>query len=841
MGVRIRRSADLSVTNENQDPVLIFSPLTYTVTVNNNGPSTATGVTLTYTLPTGVTFISATPSQGSCTETGGIVTCSLGTLANGASATVEIVVTPTAAGTITSTATVSGNEFDPDLANNTDTETTTVNPVADLAVTKTDTPDPVIVGSPLTYNVVVPNNGPSTATEVTLIDTLPAGVTFISATPSQGSCTETGGVVTCSLGTLANGASATVEIVVTPTAAVTTTNTASVSGNEFDPDLANNTDTGTTTVNPVADLAVTKTDTPDPVFVGSPLTYNVVVPNNGPSTATGVTLIDTLPAGVTFISANPSQGSCTETGGVVTCSLGTLANGASATVEIVVTPTAAGTTTNTANVSGNEFDPNLANNTDTEETVIIPVPPLCPPAVITCGNGNIGLGSPGERQVNNPAQDTAAPDNNITQSETSLAAFGPFILFGFNDSNQAITDNFSGFAFSSDGGSTWSDCGSMPQNPNVGNFGDPVIAVDSQGVFYYAHLGIDFTPDPPHSFIQISTASVNLLTRLLEIRNPFVAGEGSPGDPESFQDKEWITVGLDPSRPGQQSLYVTWTEFPSALFAATRLRFAKWTTGCDPQPLIASKDVTIGSTPVLNIQGSFPVSDNSGNLYIFYEQFGDGLSISVVKSTDGGQTFLNPVSTGGAISPVIAINTISCNRRAIVVSAAKAIRMNEFPHAAVGPDNTLYVVWNSFDSPGNYSIRLAFSTNGGVNWTVRTITTTTTHEFFPSVAANALGAHIQYNRFLDPDNVGGVGNGTFALFKRSYDRLTDTISPETRLSTADSLVPDTNPNFDSALAGCYMGDYNQIIAGPGTTLLHGWSDNRNGTNGNNPDAFFIQS
>jgi uncharacterized repeat protein (TIGR01451 family) len=119
-----------------------------------------------------------------------------------------------------------------------------------------------------------------------------------------------------------------------------------------------------------ADLAITKADSPDPVRVREPLTYTLAVTNNGPSPTTGVIVTDTLPGGVTFGSASASQGSCSQTAGTVTCPLGNLANGASATVTITVTPTATGTLTNTASVDGNEDDPNGANDSDTESTAV---------------------------------------------------------------------------------------------------------------------------------------------------------------------------------------------------------------------------------------------------------------------------------------------------------------------------------------------------------------------------------------------------------------------------------------------------------------------------------------
>jgi len=125
---------------------------------------------------------------------------------------------------------------------------------------------------------------------------------------------------------------------------------------------------------PVADLAISKTDSPDPVIVGNNLTYTITVANGGPGPATDVTMTDTLPPTVNFVSATPSQGSCSGTT-TVSCNLGSLANGGAATVSIVVTPTQAGGISNTASVAANVIDPNLNNNLATQDTTIHPVPP----------------------------------------------------------------------------------------------------------------------------------------------------------------------------------------------------------------------------------------------------------------------------------------------------------------------------------------------------------------------------------------------------------------------------------------------------------------------------------
>jgi len=127
------------------------------------------------------------------------------------------------------------------------------------------------------------------------------------------------------------------------------------------------------------DLAIAKAGSPDPVGAGSNLTYTITVTNIGPLAATGVTVSDPLLAGLSFVSATPSQGVCSNPGGVVHCELGSLSVGAIATVTLVVTPQAAGSVNNTATVAAIEPDPNPANNSATALTTVNPVgnhPPI---------------------------------------------------------------------------------------------------------------------------------------------------------------------------------------------------------------------------------------------------------------------------------------------------------------------------------------------------------------------------------------------------------------------------------------------------------------------------------
>jgi uncharacterized repeat protein (TIGR01451 family) len=246
---------------------------------------------------------------------------------------------------------------------------------ADLSVDKSDAPDPATVGSPLTYTVTVDNDGPEAATDVQMEDVLPQSVSFVSATPTQGSCSQVLLVVTCALGGLADEASASIVILVTPSGSGSLNNIAAVESSTPDPNPLNNLVTEATTVGggsgPGTDLAVQKADAPDPVAPGSNLTYVVTVANAGGSAAGGVKLTDVLPLTASVVSVTASSGSCTgPTLVVLTCDLGSMAAGGSATVTVVARFTTEGSVANTAAVASTTEDTNPANNLVTEASTV---------------------------------------------------------------------------------------------------------------------------------------------------------------------------------------------------------------------------------------------------------------------------------------------------------------------------------------------------------------------------------------------------------------------------------------------------------------------------------------
>jgi len=248
---------------------------------------------------------------------------------------------------------------------------------ADLSIDNTATLASAVPGQLLTYNLSISNAGATDATGTTLSDALPAGVTFVAATTSQGVVNLAGDTVTADLGTVAaltGTATAAVEVIVDTGAPATLSNSASVSS----PDDSGSPKTATamTTVNsptpPAPDVSATEVASTSLGVVGTNETYSIKVKNNDAThSATDVALTDALPADVTFVSAvdTTSGASLIKNGNVLTDSIGNLAAGAANTITIVVNPNVAGAVTNTAVVTSSG-DLNTANNIATTTTPV---------------------------------------------------------------------------------------------------------------------------------------------------------------------------------------------------------------------------------------------------------------------------------------------------------------------------------------------------------------------------------------------------------------------------------------------------------------------------------------
>lgn len=368
----IATSADLSVTNsETPIGVQAGNNITYTQQVNNAGPSTATTVSLTESLPANTTAQTLT-GTGTWVCTLATLTCTDTSLAPSTPGTITFTVkvnAGTPAGTpISQTVSVTSAVTDPNTSNNSATATDVVALAtqANLVMTNTPSATSVQAGSNVTYTQVLTNTGPAAATAPTFTEVIPPNMTYQSITiPTGWTCptlpTVGGtGTISCQTiggtGTIAANANVTFSVVLQVTSSTPSgtsiTDTATGGDSNGVPGITTNAASATVVVGNAnsATLTITKTGSPNPVTEGTPLTYSIVVTNTGPSTATTVTLTDSLPSTVTYLSATTTQGSCSEAGGTVSCLLGSMANAGAATISILTLPGSPGTISNTASV-----------------------------------------------------------------------------------------------------------------------------------------------------------------------------------------------------------------------------------------------------------------------------------------------------------------------------------------------------------------------------------------------------------------------------------------------------------------------------------------------------------
>ncbi|MEO9322212.1 hypothetical protein ABFT23_01895 [Nocardioides sp. C4-1] len=383
--------ADLGVAKELVGDLVPGTTAAYRITARNDGPSWAHGaVVVRDTLPAGLTYASHTGAGWSLVRDGQELTFTwtgeapvpVGPLP---AITVVVDVAGDVTGSVTNTATVT-EPSDPTSgpeSPDSDSDTSTARPSADLGVAKASVGD-VLAGRRATYEVTVTNFGPSDAAgPVTVTDTLPDELTYVaveSVTAGDAwSCSAAGQEVTCTLpGGLADEDSSALRLRVDVDEALTgdVVNTATVTSPTPDPNPGNDTDTDDSGVTVEADLEIVKTLTTSPVVAGERVTYELAVTNNGPATSPGpIVVTDLLADDLTFVSASGAGWSCAEVDQQVTCErAGSLASGVAAGVVTLVAALdsdAGGTTlVNRANVDGPATDPFPGTSTDDAGAVV---------------------------------------------------------------------------------------------------------------------------------------------------------------------------------------------------------------------------------------------------------------------------------------------------------------------------------------------------------------------------------------------------------------------------------------------------------------------------------------
>ncbi|MGA9666544.1 MAG: DUF11 domain-containing protein [Gallionella sp.] len=473
---------DLVVNKSSSASFTVGAVGSYTLSVSNIGGLTTNtnSYTISDTLPTGITLNTASGGAGwtigagwACTGTaaGSVVSCTRSTaLAPGATSptvvfpvavanTVAACVATPATLCAVNTATVSGGGEPPAVTGNDSTTISTPVITFDLAITKVKTTaaDFVLGVNTATYTITVSNVGAANSTGTyTVTDNLPAGVT-LNAAPTAGAgwtCTNAGlnngpgdPIVLCTRATVINAGASSTTIVfpvrIAAAAAPSVTNTASVGNdpNESSNLQTNNSSTVTSLVD-APDLVVTKSHTGN-FTVGTNGVYTITVSNLGAlaTSTTAVTVTDTLPAGLTFVSdTSASWNTCTAAGQVVTCVLPTgtpiAANSSAPPIVLTVAVAAAAATASpvTNNVSvagGNEPANNAGNNSFADTTYVYYAPTIAKtfaPTTVVAGSPStltLTIGNPAGNTVsllgaaitdNFPAGMSVAPTPNFTNS-----------------------------------------------------------------------------------------------------------------------------------------------------------------------------------------------------------------------------------------------------------------------------------------------------------------------------------------------------------------------------------------------------------------------------------------
>jgi uncharacterized repeat protein (TIGR01451 family) len=386
-------------------PVASGAEITYTITMVNTGGSKVNSVVMTDQL-NGVGGIGTPPqlaltsTQGSCAQSSLKVTCTIGSIAGGASATVTIrgIVTAANGTTLNNNASVTGTKSAQNFTTSATVQTLVQNnstsPLADLSISKTG-PSSVVQSAAMTYVLTVNNSGAANATNIRVVDTLPAGVNLASiSSTSLFVCSPAGPAtapvtVTCDGGAVNQGSNATITInAFAPATTGSIANTAVVDPNNTvaESNELNNTSatvsTSVTSAPAPQGLTITKTDSPDPVVPGGTLSYTIVVKNIATTRADDVVVVDGT-QGLEAASITASQvivngtvgvtGGCTVTAPQVRCAIRSLNPNGTQTITIrgQVVASAGSTILNTATVTGNIKNQGVTA-TATAQTTVMP-------------------------------------------------------------------------------------------------------------------------------------------------------------------------------------------------------------------------------------------------------------------------------------------------------------------------------------------------------------------------------------------------------------------------------------------------------------------------------------
>ena len=463
------------------------------------------------------------------------------------------------------------------------------------------------------------------------------------------------------------------------------------------------------------------------------------------------------------------------------------------------------------------------------------------PAVAAAGLPNV--------RVNNPAEDSHQTDQ-TTQSETSVAVSGANVAVGFNDSQNGLPfltagADLQGYAYSTDGGATFTDGGVLPNAPGDVNIGDPWLTTDSGGTMYFSNLTIDQASFSLLVGVSHSTDGGKTWSVATPIPPPVAGcgGKGCGGPAFYSADKDALTTG-----PGTGNLYAVWDDFTFDPITGNRLSGlpvahsmdggATWTVTYASQVIIGG---VTGGCSFNQYIGAQPLVV-SGVVYVASEQISVNdpncvgapptFSEVVFLSNDGGITW-----HAGASQPITSSTPMAST--VFQLAPAQFMRNLEFPTLATFKGK-VYMAWNDGgDGSGHSHIRLGQLNSFGQFASIAFITSGLNDEIQPALSADT-ALHIAYYQI----STSSTGTGQLDV---KISNSTNGTSFASRRVTSQSFPGVYNlPQFDPLIAYTYMGDYIANVS-DGTHAYIAWGDNRDivhnflWPNGrHDPDVFFAK-
>jgi hypothetical protein len=469
----------------------------------------------------------------------------------------------------------------------------------------------------------------------------------------------------------------------------------------------------------------------------------------------------------------------------------------------------------------------------------------------TTGNKPSGGGLTNVR-VNNPGEDTHETDQ-TTQSETSIAVSGSNVAVGFNDSQTTLFfltpgSDLSGYAYSHDGGATFTDGGALPNNTPTINFGDPWLA-SSSGTMYYSNL----VDDPfVGLLVGVATSSDGGQTWTVPTSLPF-----PPQGPNSSfggADKDALTASGSKLYDSWDDITFTFDPNTGSFLVTSGLTMASSSNGGQSWQAVYADQVPVfdSNNPCIFHQyiGAQPMVGNDGTVYDFALRFDVNDPVPndqppcanaqpqtesevVALSHDGGATFSKPVAIAN-------VGSSTGGFGAFQLGTGQFMRNLEFPTVAQQGGN-VYVAWNNGAS-GQSHILFSKSSNGGASWSSpAAVTSGTNNEAQPAISGDASGLHVLYYE-ISPSGPGTSQLDAFVADSKNGGHSWSS----TRVTSQSFPGVYTLPQFDPIIASAYMGDYIANVS-DGTNQYFAWGDNRDIVTNflwpqgrHDPDVFFAR-